>query len=241
MNEDQPHRSPRILVVEDNLTTSKMLVLFLNDAGFEVDCAFSGTEALNQFGEATFDLVLLDLMLPDQDGMSVCRSIRQSSDVPVVMLTAKSTEDDIVDGLEAGAADYVCKPFGSRELLARVRRCLTWQKRKLITDANDAARPPAASIELDPDRREVRVHGTQIKLTKREFAILELLASQPGRVFTRNQILNRAMGPNYDGFERSIDTHILNLRRKIGEPKGKPKLILSEPGIGYRLNDHHEE
>ncbi|MEM7313344.1 MAG: response regulator transcription factor [Planctomycetota bacterium] len=231
-----------ILVVEDNPTTSRMLVLFLKDAGFNVTCADDGRKAMNCFDQGQFDLVLLDLMLPDTDGMSVCTSIRSRSRIPIVMLTAKSTEDDIVTGLESGADDYVCKPFRSRELLARIRRCLR-DCRRGSSDAKSRDSVDglikAGAIEVDLDRREVRVADNSVKLTKSEFAILAAFVENPGRVFTRSQLVSRVFGPNYDGFDRSIDTHVWNLRKKLGEPKGNPRYILSEPGVGYRLNDQH--
>lgn len=230
----------QILVVEDNLTTAKTLTLFLQSAGYEVVCAACGDEAMALFAQRRFDLVLLDIMLPGRDGLSVCREIRKSSQVPVVMLTAKSSEDDIVYGLENGANDYVCKPFSSRELLARIRSCLRiWQA--IHTEDNtprDSEHVQVlGAITLNENQRIVTFDGDVIKLTKSEFAILAVMIKQPGRVFTREQLIQAALGDQYDGVDRTIDTHIWSLRKKLGEPKGNPRYLHSEMGIGYRLQD----
>lgn len=227
------------MIIEDNLTTSRMLSLFLDDAGYSVECVNNGKQALQVFSDESFDLLVLDLMLPDLDGISICQKIRGTSSVPIVMLTARSTEDDIVRGLEAGADDYVCKPFGSRELLARIRCCM--RSRRKDNNPSGAVRIKVGRIELCIERRRVWVNNKPVKLTKSEFVILELLMKNTGRVFTRDQLLRKAFGPNYDGFERSIDTHIWNLRKKIGEPKGQPRYVQSEPGVGYRMNDPYEK
>lgn len=221
----------QILVVEDNATTARNLRVFLEAEGYRVRHAASGREALEQFGRAPGDLVLLDLNLPDLDGLEVCRSLRSRSAVPVVMLTARTAEENIVEGLESGADDYVCKPFGSRELLARVRRCLERARRPPAT----GPRLRLGDLELDRASRRVRMRGEEVRLTRSEFDILELLARNPGRVFTRSQIIDAALGHDFDGFDRTIDTHVWSLRRKLGEPRGCPRYILSEVGIGYRM------
>lgn len=226
--------SKRILVVEDNNTTARTLQIFLESEGFSVDCVENGRRGLEQFREANYDLIVLDLLLPDLDGLSVCRSIRESAETPIVMLTAKTAEDEIVEGLEAGADDYVCKPFGSRELLARIRRCL----RSAVASSN---RLQVGSIELDVDERSVWIKGDIVKLTKSEFDILLLLMKNPGRVFTRDQIIERALGTDYDGFDRTIDTHVWSLRKKLNEPRGAPRYIRSELGVGYRMATDHEK
>lgn len=240
-----------ILVVEDNLTTAKTLNLFLQSAGYEVLCVESGDEAIEVFSRGQFDLVLMDIMLPGQDGLSVCREIRKTSHVPVVMLTAKSSEDDIVFGLENGANDYVCKPFSSKELLARIRTCLRiWSASKSISDVVDSPPQllPAAELSLEnklqlgeiclnESQHLVTLNGDTIKLTKSEFAILHVMLNQVGRVFTREQLIQAALGDNYDGVDRTIDTHIWSLRKKLKEPKGNPRYLHSEMGIGYRLLD----
>lgn len=230
--EDVPNQ---ILLIEDNQTTSRTLVLFLASEGYEVTCAFNGREGETRFIEGRFDLVVLDLMLPDMDGLTVCRAIRRSSTVPVVMLSARSSEDEIVEGLECGADDYVCKPFGSRELLARIRLCLNRSGR------NDSipGTHRVGSIVLDENSRVVTVDDQAIRLTRSEFDILRILMRSPGRVYTRDQLIAQALGADFDGFDRTIDTHIWSLRRKIGERRGSPRYILSELGVGYRMNGDH--
>lgn len=222
--------SARLLVVEDNDTTSRTLRLFLEAQGYAVTCTGSGAGALELMTEQAFDLVLLDLMLPDLDGLSVCRAIRRSSTMPIVMLTARVTEDEVVAGLEAGADDYVCKPFGSKVLLARIHACL---RRTLAADAPAVLRH--GGLELDPESRAVRLNGNPLRLTRTEFAILHHLMRRRGRVCTRAHLIEEAMGPHFDGMERTIDTHIWSLRRKLGEGAGA-QMIVAEPGIGYRLN-----
>lgn len=228
-------QSQRVLLIEDNRATAETLSLFLRQAGFFTAHAADGATGIGQLETGQFDLVLLDLMLPDLDGLEVCRRIRAKRCVPVVMLTARSTEDDIVAGLESGASDYVCKPYGPKELLARVRRVLR----------DDPGTDPArgrlqcGEIELDPDGHQVRVADLPVRLTRSEFQILKLMMSRPGRVFTRNQLIEKALGPDFDGFDRTIDTHIWSLRRKLGEPPGAPRYIHSEPGVGYRLEDRN--
>lgn len=228
--------SRKVLVVEDNLTTSKTLKLFLSKEGYEVQCALDGNQAIQLFQVHDFDLIMLDLMLPDVDGLTICQMIREKSEVPIIILTAKTTEDEIVEGLEKGADDYVCKPFGSKELLARVRRCLKTRRQ----DSNSATTfLQVGEIELQLDKRLACVGGQEVKLTKSEFELLRVLMQNPGRVFTRDQLIDHALGSDFDGFDRTIDTHIWSLRKKIGEPRGNPKYILSEMGVGYRMSEQH--
>ena len=226
----------RILLVEDNATTAATVRVFLEAEGHAVVWADTGTNATRRFADERIDLVLLDLMLPDMDGLAVCRAIRTRSSVPIVMLTARTADDDVVRGLESGADDYVCKPFGSKTLLARVRRCL------------ERARPSASAAELrhgpllmDVERRTLHVSGQPVRLTRSEFDILHRLLRHPGRVFTRGQLIEHALSPSTGALDRTIDTHVWSLRRKIGEPPGAPRLILSEPGVGYRLSDARED
>ncbi|WP_430404317.1 response regulator transcription factor [Hyphomonas sp.] len=227
---------PSILVIEDNSTTARTLALFLEAEKYDVHWSGSGALGLAYLEDFGADLVLLDLMLPDLDGISVCKKIRAKSQTPIVMLTAKTTEDEIVTGLEAGADDYVCKPFGSKELLARIRRCLR-SNNPLPQQTDQLA---LGEIAIDADTRQVTVGGKGIKLTKSEFEILFLLMKHVGRVFTRDQIIDRAFGPDFDGFDRTVDTHIWSLRKKIGEPRGAPRYIHSELGVGYRFQDSNE-
>ncbi len=223
----------RILLIEDNPTTSRTLVLFLASAGYQTTCAFDGREGEQCFRQGGHDLIVLDLMLPDIDGMSVCRIIRQTSSIPIVMLSARSTEEEIVQGLECGADDYVCKPFGSKELLARIRRCL--DRTRLPVDAQVCQR--VGELELNEASRSVLLAGMPLKLTRSEYEILRTLMRAPGRVFTRDQLIAQALGADFDGLDRTIDTHVWSLRKKIGEQRGSPRYILSELGVGYRMSD----
>lgn len=218
--------------------------LFLESQGYAVTWARDGREGEEAFRRGPFDLVVLDLMLPDRDGIAVCRAIRDRAATPIVMLTARTAEDEIVEGLEAGADDYVGKPFGSKELLARIRRCL---ERAAATvraagDGDGDGSPPlrVGDLELDPDRRAVRLAGRPVKLTRTEFDVLHRLMRSPGRVFTRAQLLEHAAGADSTALDRTIDTHVWSLRRKLGEPRGDPRIVLSEPGVGYRLDDGRE-
>lgn len=233
-----PKNTPKILLVEDNDTTARMLTLFLKDAAYHVVRASTGEEALGLFGNQLFDLIVLDLMLPGVNGMEVCHSIRERSLIPILMLTAKSSEKDVIAGLEAGADDYVTKPFDSKVLLARIRSCM---RRSGIEIQVPSRNLKVGGIEIDIEKRIVLLNGQVVRLTRSEFDILHLMMRKPGKVLTRSQIIESALGFEFDGFERSIDTHIWNLRKKLLEPKGDPKFILSEPGVGYRLNDCHED
>lgn len=223
----------RILLVEDNRTTARTISLFLEAEGYEVETVPDGRAALSSFRSAVHDLVVLDLMLPDVDGLTVCRSIRRQATTPIVILTARTTVDDIVAGLECGADDYVCKPFRSRELLARMKRCL--QRGSDTPDDNKIF--SIGAIELDSARRRVTVDDNHVKLTKSEYEILRVLMRRPGRVFTRDQLIDQALGPDFDGVDRTIDTHIWSLRKKLKEPPGKPNYLISELGVGYRMSE----
>lgn len=223
---------PSILVIEDNTTTARSICLFLADAGFEPSVADCGSKGLSQLDDGNFELVLLDLNLPDIDGLDVCKQIREAHDVPIVMLTARSSEEDIVRGLECGAQDYVSKPFGSRELIARVRRAIRDSKfetgRQVLQHAG---------LELDLTRRSAAKDDQRLSFTKSEFDLLAVLMARPGRVFTRAQLIDLALGADFDGFDRTIDTHIWSIRKKLGDNRSAPKFIHSELGVGYRFAD----
>ena len=231
----KPNPTGRILVIEDNVTTADTLSLFLRGAGHQVEQTGNGRDGLVRAASGDFDLVLLDLMLPDLDGLSICRALRdhETPGIPIVMLTARSADEDVVAGLESGADDYVTKPFSSKVLLARIRRCL---ERATGGDADDPCLR-VGELELDPLTRRVRLRGQDVHLTKSELAILEVLMGQPGRVFTRDQLIDQALGRDFEGTDRTIDTHVWSLRRKLDEPRGEPRYLLSEPGVGYRLDD----
>ena len=220
----------RIVVIEDDAVVAETLTLYLERAGFSVTAAADGVSGLALALGPEVSLVILDLMLPGLDGREVCRQIRLSSAVPVLMLTARASEDDRVAGLEIGADDYVAKPFSPREVVARVQALIR------RTGSQPTAPPPIVigDLQLDLWARRARLKNRVLTLTPTEFKLLEVLGRSPGRVFTREELLARAFGPGYDGLDRTVDVHITNLRRKL-EPGRQPKYILTEHGIGYRL------
>ena len=222
----------RILVVDDDPKTVASVRLYLEAAGYGVIVATDGAAALRSAtAEPAPDLVVLDRMLPLLDGLEVCRALRVRSDVPIIMLTARTTEEDRLEGLDLGADDYVTKPFSPRELVARVRAVL----RRLPAGVRD--RPPfeIAGLAIDPGRHEVRVRGRSVPLTPREFRLLETLARSPGRAFTREELVERAFGPDYGALDRTIDAHVVNLRRKLEADPSHPALIQTVFGVGYRF------
>lgn len=229
----------RILVIEDDPGIARIIALYLEQDGCAVTLASDGAAGLRRAQESPPDLIVLDLMLPRLDGMSICRALRAASDVPIIMVTARAAETDRLAGLDAGADDYLVKPFSPRELAARVRAVLRRTARQ--NAARAAAAPPASleydDIAIDLNTRTVRIGDRKPALTPTEFRLLTLLAEQPGRTFTRDQIINGAFGYDYDGFDRTVDVHIANLRRKI-EPDGrKPRYVQTVHGVGYRFGN----
>lgn len=220
----------QIVVIEDDATVAETLGLYLEHAGFSVAVAIDGPRGLALASAPGVSLVILDLMIPGLSGAEVCRQLRATSAVPIVMLTARASEDDRVAGLELGADDYVTKPFSPREVVARVQALLR----------RTAAQPPPAraivvgDLEIDTWAHQARMSGEPVDLTPTEFKLLEVLGRAPGRVFTRDELLARAFGPAYDGLDRTVDVHITNLRRKI-EGSGGPRYVLTARGLGYRL------
>jgi two-component system response regulator RegX3 len=224
-----------ILLVEDEPAIAEPLVYLLQREGYEVAAVADGGEALARFGRGDVDLVLLDLMLPVLPGTEVAKRIRAVSDVPIIMLTAKDAEIDIVLGLELGADDYVTKPYSSRELLARVRAVL----RRRVEPA-DAAGPDvleSGPIRLDADRHAVFVHGRETAMPLKEFELLELLLRNAGRVLTRGQLIDRIWGSDYFGDTKTLDVHVKRIRAKIEEEPAEPRLLLTVRGLGYRFED----
>jgi DNA-binding response OmpR family regulator len=231
--------SHRILLVDDEHTVQTLLSYPLRKDGYEVVCATDGREALKRFGEQAFDLVVLDLMLPELDGLEVCRRLRAHSAVPIIMLTAKSEEIDKVLGLELGADDYITKPFSLREFRSRVKAAL---RRAALTRPRDDGdgEPPVESGELriDPAKRSVSVRGVEIRTTFVEFELLLAMAAAPGRVFTRDGLLERVWGDSAYRDPRTIDVHIRHLREKIERDAKEPEYLFTVRGVGYRFRDN---
>jgi two-component system response regulator RegX3 len=224
----------RILVVEDEKSFSEPLSFLLGKEGYEVEVAADGNEAIAKFDKGGADLVLLDLMLPGISGTEVCRQIRATSNVPIIMLTAKDDEVDKVVGLELGADDYVTKPYSSRELLARVRAVLR-RGGDLVGDEGSGALVQVGQIKLDTDRHLVTFKGETITLPLKEFELLEFLMRNAGRVLTRMQIIDRIWGNDYVGDTKTLDVHIKRLRSKFESDPANPELIQTVRGLGYKM------
>ncbi|MFC5822671.1 response regulator [Nonomuraea insulae] len=228
----------RVLVVEDEESFSDALSYMLRKEGFEVSVAATGPEALDTFDRNGADLVLLDLMLPGLPGTEVCRSLRQRSKVPVIMLTAKDSEIDKVVGLELGADDYVTKPFSSRELVARIRAVLRRQG-DLIEELETAVLA-VGPVRMDVDRHVVAVRGEAVQLPLKEFELLEVLLRNAGRVLTRGQLIDRVWGADYVGDTKTLDVHVKRLRAKIEADPSNPRCILTVRGLGYKFDATEE-
>ncbi|MET0494409.1 MAG: response regulator transcription factor [Actinoplanes sp.] len=220
-----------VLVAEDDKRQAEVLRRYLEADGHQAAVVHDGRAALDQLRRRQPELVVLDVMMPRLDGLDVCRILRRESDVPVLMLTARSTEDDLLLGLELGADDYLTKPYSPRELMARVRTLLRRAQRM----SSPTAIRRVGRLGVDPARHEVTADGQQIDCTPGEFAILAAMAEQPDRVFTRGQLLEYTSGLDRDSTERTIDVHVMNLRRKIEADPRRPAQLLTVYGIGYKL------
>jgi len=226
----------KILIVEDESSFSEALAFLLGKEGFEVSVAEDGRAALNIFAKEGADLILLDLMIPEISGVDVCRTIRTTSQVPIIMLTAKDAEIDKVVGLELGADDYVTKPYSSRELIARIKAVL----RRGISDAElngDLEVISVGAIRLDTARHQASMNGNPIALPLKEFELLEFLMRNSGRVLTRSQLIDRVWGGDYFGDTKTLDVHIKRLRAKIEADPANPVLIQTIRGLGYKLEN----
>ena len=223
-----------VLLVEDEAALSEPLAYLLKREGYEVTVAEDGPTALAEFDRGGVDLILLDLMLPGIPGTEVCREIRTRSQVPIIMLTAKDSEVDIVVGLELGADDYVTKPYSSRELLARIRAVL--RRRVEADEAIDDAILEAGTGRMDVDRHTVAVGGEEISMPLKEFELLELLLRNAGRVLTRGQLIDRVWGSDYFGDTKTLDVHIKRIRSRIEETPSEPTMLVTVRGLGYRFN-----
>jgi two-component system, OmpR family, response regulator RegX3 len=223
----------RVLVVEDEEAYSDALSYMLRREGFEVSVAATGTDALTEFDRTGADIVLLDLMLPEMSGTEVCRQLRQKSNVPVIMITARDSEIDKVVGLEIGADDYVTKPYSPRELVARIRAVL----RRRAGDTGELTPPSlsAGPVRMDVDRHVVTVAGDAVQLPLKEFELLELLLRNAGRVLTRGQLIDRVWGADYVGDTKTLDVHVKRLRSKIEPEPSAPRYIVTVRGLGYKF------
>jgi two-component system alkaline phosphatase synthesis response regulator PhoP len=222
-----------ILVVDDEPKIVKLARDFLENSSFQVRSAEDGVSALAAARHERFDLIVLDLNLPGMDGLDVCRAIRRESDVPIIMLTARDEEADRLIGLELGADDYITKPFSPRELVARVRAVL----RRAQGEVRRPKLLRAGDLEIDLDGHQVTRAGEPLQLTRIEFNLLATLARHPGQTFSRAQLLDRLHGVAYDGYDRSIDAHIKNLRRKLERNPSEPRYIQTVYGVGYKFLD----
>ena len=220
-----------VLVVDDERKIRDVVARYLEAAGFAVLVAGSGQKALELAARARPDLVVLDLMLPDLSGEEVLRSIRTLAEVPIIVLTAKSSEEDRVANLRQGADDYLVKPFSPRELVARVEAVL----RRSGPPASGELAFDQGRLRIDREGRGVIMDGDGVELTRTEFDLLLALAHTPGRVFSRYELLNRVQGSDYEGYERTIDAHVKNLRRKLGDDPRQPRFVVTVPGVGYNL------
>lgn len=224
----------KVLVVDDEAKIVDLVKLYLEKDGYQVVTAADGGRALALFRREKPDLVVLDLMLPEVDGWEVCRAIRRQSNAPIIMLTARDEDMDKVLGLELGADDYLTKPFSPRELVARVRAVL----RRAAAPKGEPDRIAVGELVIDLGRHEVHCHGQRVDLTRTEFRLLAVLAQNPGRVYTRLQLLDLVQGDAYEGYERTIDAHIKNLRQKLGaQGEGHGCRIATVHGVGYKFEE----
>ncbi|MCU1591793.1 MAG: two component transcriptional regulator, winged helix family [Frankiales bacterium] len=222
----------RLLVIEDEPSISEPLAYMLEKEGFEVVVAATGPTGVEEFERSGADLVLLDVMLPGLSGTEVCRTLRQTSNVPIIMLTARDSEVDKVVGLELGADDYVTKPFSHRELLARIRAVL---RRRAEPDEPAATALEAGPVRMDVDRHRVTVSGEPVQLPLKEFELLEILLRNAGRVLTRQQLIDRVWGADYVGDTKTLDVHVKRLRAKIETEPGRPQHLVTVRGLGYKF------
>jgi DNA-binding response OmpR family regulator len=230
-------RPPRILLVDDEQSVQTLLSYPLRKEGYDVVQAFDGREALARFGEAPFDLVVLDVMMPRLDGLEVCRRLRERSAVPIIMLTAKAEEIDKVLGLELGADDYITKPFSLREFRSRVKAALRRAQMAHQAEPGDEEPVEVLDLRVDLAKRTVRVRGGDVATTFVEFELLAALATAPGRVWTRDMLLERIWGDSAYRDPRTIDVHIRHLREKLERDAKDPEYLFTVRGVGYRFRD----
>ena len=222
----------RILLVEDEKTIRTTVAAYLEREGYWVTPAADGQAALDEFNKHRFDLIVLDLMLPKVSGEEVCRTIRDTSDVPIIMLTAKGEEEDRIAGLELGADDYLVKPFSPRELVARVRALL---RRAHVESEPQRDRLVFGDLVIDVTAHKAFLGGTELDLTASEFKLLTTLSRYPGRVYSRMELVEKVLGYDFEGYERTIDSHVKNLRAKLDDDPREPRFIYTVHGVGYRF------
>jgi len=220
----------RVLVVDDDAKTVELVKLYLNRDGYKVLTAYDGIEALRLIRESHPDLIVLDLMLPGIDGLEICRTVRAESDVPIIMLTAMTTDQDKLTGLDLGADDYVTKPFSPKELAARVRAVL-----RRLPGERGPTEVKHGQLTVNFLKHEASLAGRLLNLTPVEFKLLGVFVKEPGRVFNRAQLIEKALGYDFEGFDRTIDVHILNLRRKLEPDPSHPSYIKTVYGTGYKF------
>ena len=225
------HRQDKVLLIEDDAQLAPLVLRHLRDSGFEVAWAADGIEGLRLLREHAPELVVLDVMLPGEDGLSLCRRIRRDSDVGVIMVTARGQESDRILGLDLGADDYLPKPFSLWELEARIKAVL----RRYAKVRGSAAARSFGPFVLDATQRSLSLRGERVELTRSAFELFQRLSAEPGRVYTREQLLDCVQGGDSDAFDRTVDTHISNLRRKLGEDPRAPHFVKTVWGVGYRF------
>lgn len=223
-----------ILVVDDEVKITEVVKSYLENSGYQVMCAYNGTQALGLFDKLSPALVILDLMLPDLSGEDICKVIRKKSRVPIIMLTAKIEDADIISGLGIGADDYLTKPFSPKQLVARVEAVLRRVSYEAVPLASEFSFNDGELV-IDGLRHEVRKNGIQISLTPNEYSILMTMAKYPTKAFTREELIEFALGDDFDGFDRVIDTHIKNIRQKLGDGGRSPRYIQTVHGTGYKF------
>ncbi|MBQ4915170.1 response regulator transcription factor [Maribacter sp. MMG018] len=225
-----------ILIIEDDPEIIKLLEIHLTDLIYKTSKAMDGEIGLQMALENDYDMILLDLTLPTMDGVEICKKLRAVKNTPIIMLTAKSEEIDRVLGLEIGADDYITKPFSIRELLARIKAVLRRADIKEIKE-KDTSSIIAEGLQIDIDKRKVNLNGQKIELSPKEFELLILMASNPGRNYTRSELLNMIWGYNFEGYEHTVNSHINRLRAKIESDMANPTFILTTWGVGYKFNE----
>ena len=223
--------SRHILIVEDEKKIADLLCDYLKGAGFRTSTQDNGNRVISQVRKDSPDLILLDIMLPGKDGMELCREIRQVSNIPIIMITARVEEIDRLLGLELGADDYICKPFSPREVVARVKTVF-----RRVHAEPQTKNLVVGSISLDDETHQVMIGNQMLNLTPNEFGLLKIMMSRPNRVFSRSELINRVQGYGFEGYDRTIDTHIKNLRKKIGRQLPGQEIISTVYGIGYKFS-----